>query len=275
MSAWFETLIVFLIAVSGIFFGIIFSRFRSPHWLWGYFISVVLIAILIVSRFSSFFAFEKPFCWLVAGRVRFVLFAVAVTMGLTSPLSRLPRKGQRVLTCVLMLFFVIWFSLLPFLMPALMKGRLLGLSTRMDLDGVCLQSTSYTCAPAAAVTALERLGFSASEGQLAVLSHTSPIAGTLPFCLSDALRSRYGPEGLECEYRHFDSIDELKKAGLTLAVVSDSFLFDHCVAVLEVSEKRVCFADPAFGKVLMSREQFQKIWRFSGITLKRNVASSM
>ncbi len=269
MSAWTETVFVLSIAFFGIFLGRLFSRLRNPYWMYGYFLSFVFMMILIGSRFSSFFIFGKPFCWIIAGRARYILFGLAVTVGLMSPLSRLPKRGQKILTCVLMGIFVIWFSVLPFLVPALIEKNLLNLPTRLDSDGVCLQSTDFTCGPAAAVTALGKMGFQASEGQLAVLSHTSPIAGTLPRCLFDALRSRYGTQGLQCQYRHFDSVEQLKSADVTLVVVKDSFLSDHCVAVLEVSGEKVYFADPAFGKVSMERADFERVWRFSGITLNR------
>ncbi len=269
MIAWIETIFVLAIAFFGIFLGRLFSRLRKPYWMYGYFLSIVFIAILICSRFSNFFVFEKPFCWVVAGRAKYVLFGLAVTVGLMSPLSRLPRRGQKILTCVLMGCFVIWFSVLPFLVPALIEKNLLNLPTRLDSDGVCLQSTDFTCGPAAAVTALGKLGFQATEGQLAVLSHTSPVAGTLQRCLSDALRGLYEQQGLQCQYRRFDSVEQLKSADITLVVVKSSFLTDHCVAVLEVSDKAVCIADPSFGKVSMERADFEKVWRFSGITLNR------
>ncbi len=237
--------------------------------MYGYFLSFVFMMILIGSRFSSFFIFGKPFCWIIAGRARYILFGLAVTVGLMSPLSRLPKRGQKILTCVLMGIFVIWFSVLPFFVPALIEKNLLNLPTRLDSDGVCLQSTDFTCGPAAAVTALGKMGFQASEGQLAVLAHTSPMAGTLQRCLSDALSGLYEQQGLQCRYRHFASVEQLKSAEVALVVIKGSFLTDHCVAVLEVSDQAVCIADPSFGKVSMERADFEKIWRFSGITLNR------
>jgi hypothetical protein len=139
---------------------------------------------------------------------------------------------------------VVWFSICPFLVPALIRGHLLNLSTRVDSTGLCYQTTNYTCAPAAAVTALRRLGLTAEEGEIAVLSRTSPVAGTLPWCLYKALKGRYGADGLECQYRQFDSVGQLKDASVTLAVVKDVFLSDHCVAVLDVSDRTVTVADP-------------------------------
>jgi hypothetical protein len=196
-------------------------------------------------------------------------------MGLTVPLSRLPRRCEKLLVCILMVVIVTWYSVLPFLVPALIKEHLSNIQTRLSANGICFQSTDYTCAPAAAVTALVRLGLSAEEGEIAVLSHTSPVAGTLPSCLSSALQNRYGEAGLKCQYRRFDSIDQLSRAGVTLAMVRDAFLIDHCIAVLEVSDRTITVADPVTGMRLMSHEQFEKIWRFSGIVLERDRTQSI
>jgi hypothetical protein len=87
---------------------------------------------------------------------------------------------------------------MPFLMPALMKDHLSNLQTKFDKNGICRQTTDYTCGPAAAVTALGKLGLRATEGELAVLSYSSPVTGTLPSCLSSALQDRFGAEGLSC-----------------------------------------------------------------------------
>jgi len=270
MNPWVETAGVVLIAVLGVFLGRVFSSLRKPYWLLGYFLPLILIAMLILVRCNNVLRFVQPFCWIAAGRVKFVILSLAVTMGLTVPLSRLPRKCERLLVCILMAVVVTWFSVLPFLVPALIKNHLSNIKTRLNSNGICLQSTNYTCGPAAAVTALGKLGLSAHEGEIAVLSHTSPVAGTLPACLSSALQRRYGPVGLRCRYRRFDSIKQLRNAGLTLAMVRDEFLLDHCLAVLEVSDSTITVADPLAGTELMSHEQFEKIWRFSGIVLERD-----
>ncbi len=275
MNPWLETIGVIQIALLGIFLGRVFSGLRKPYWTLGYFLPSLLIAMLVLARYNNALPFVPPFSWITAGRVRFVILALAVTMGLTTPLSRLPRKCERLIIGVLMVVVVTWFSILPFLVPALIKNELSNLKTTVNSNGLCFQTTAYTCGPAAAVTALGKLGLSASEGEIAVLSHSSPVAGTLPACLRTALQNRYGADGLKCRYRHFDSIAQLRNAGITLAVVRDAFLSDHCVTVLEVSDRMVTIADPVFGRTLMSHEQFEKIWRFSGIVLKRDPTQSI
>ena len=275
MNPWLETTGVVLIAVFGVFAGRACSRFRKPYWVLGYILPSVLIAMLAMVRFNDALYFVPPFSWVAAGRVRFVVLSLAVSMGLTVPLSRLPYKFEKLIVCILMAGCVAWFSVLPCLVPALFIDHLSNLQTKFDKNGICRQTTDYTCGPAAAVTALRKLGLTANEGELAVLSYSSPVIGTLPACLSSALQDRYSAEGLNCRYRRFDSVAQLKNAGITLALVREAFLMDHCLAVLEVSDDAVTVADPVTGTRLMPYEQFEKIWRFCGIVLKRNPLQSI
>jgi len=275
MNPWLETAGVILIALFGVFVGRVFSGFRKPYWVLGYLLPAVLIAMLALVRFNGALYFVSPFSWIMAGRVRFVVLSLAVGMGLTVPLSRLPHKFEKLIVCLLMAIFVFWFSVLPFLVPALIKESLSNLRTQYDANGICLQTTNYTCGPAAAVTALAKLGLAAEEGEIAVLSYSSPVIGTLPACLSSALENRYGSEGLSCRYRRFDSIDQLRNAGITLAVIRNAFLLDHCIAVLKVSDDAITVADPVMGERLIPYKQFEKIWRFSGIVLHRDPIQSI
>jgi len=275
MNPWVETVGIVLIVLLGIFTGRVFSRFRKPYWMLGYVLSLVVIGVMVMSRYVNSLTFMPPLNWIVTSRAKFVILALVTTTGLTTPLSRLPHRFEKRTVCISMGMIVGWFSVLPFLVPALIRDSLANLETTIDATGICYQTTDYTCAPAAAVTALYKLGLAGDEGEIAVLSHTSPVAGTLPRCLYTALKNRYGTDGLICQYRHFDSISQLKDAGVTLAVVKDAFLSDHCVAVLEVSDGMVTIADPVWGRTLLSHKQFEKIWRFSGIVLKRDSMQSI
>jgi len=267
MDPWLETIGVVLVAVLGVFLGRVFSRFHKPYWILGYFLSFLLIAVLIISRYVDFIPFWAP---LTAGRAKFVILSLAIPMGLITLLSHLRRKSERFIVCTLAAVLVAGFTVSPFLLGALAREHLRNLETNITPDGICFQTSDYTCGPAAAVTALGKLGLQASEAELAVLSHSTPIVGTLPWSLCTALQDRYSPDGLKCRYQRFDSAVQLKNAGVTLAVVKDGFLRDHCVAVIEVSDQTMLIADPVWGKKVMSYEQFEKIWRFSGIVLNRD-----
>ncbi len=275
MSPWVGTASIVLVALLGICLGWMFSRLQRSYWLLGCSVPFVLIAMLILTRYNNSLHFVQPFSWVALGRARFIILSLAVSMGLTVPLSRLPYKFEKVIVCLLMAGFLTWSSALPLLVPALVKDHLLNLNTKFDGNGICRQTTDYTCGPAAAVTALGKLGLTAEEGELAVLSYSSPMTGTLPSCLSAAIENRYGADGLRCRYRHFDSVDQLKGAGVILAMVREAFLMDHCLTILNVSDDAVTVADPVTGTRLMPHGQFERIWRFSGIVLERDSVQSI
>jgi predicted double-glycine peptidase len=270
MGGWFEIAGVITAAFLGGFAGRLFSRLKNPHWGWGYCLPLMLAFLLLLITYAGLNASNPFFAWISSGRLRFVLIALSVTMGAMTLIGRLTNRFQKALLFVVMIGVVAWGALMPFAMPLIIKKNLAQLPTLIDADNVCFQSTPYTCGPAAAVTALGQLGIRAHEGELAILSHTSPIIGTMPWDLYKAIEDRYAADGVDCRFRHFDSISQLREAGVTLAVVRDAFLLDHCVAVIEVGENTVTIGDPVLGKTLMTHKDFQNIWRFYGIALKLN-----
>jgi hypothetical protein len=205
---------------------------------------------------------------MMIGRSRFVVFNCIATMLLSAPLTKLPQKRNRVMVCALIVVLT-GASIVPFMAPAFNRAYLARLQTRLDPDGVCRQSNDYTCAPAAAVTALRRLGFPAEEGELAILAHTSSLTGTEPDELASVLQKRYGADGLVAEYRTFKNLDALRKAGLTVAVLRFNALQDHCVTVLGVETNRVVVGDPLLGLVYVPVDEFESKWLSVGIVLKR------
>jgi hypothetical protein len=270
MGGWFETVAVLLIIVFAAFIGRWFSRLKTPHWSWGYAIALSLIAFLLISAHLRIRLSLPILAWATVGRARFVIIGIAVAMGSLTLIGRITKTIERVIVLTMTLGIIIWASIMPFLVPALIKTELTNLQTRLDPDNICVQSTNYTCGPAAAVTALRRFGLPAQEGELAILSHTSPVTGTLPWDLYKAIQNRYPGAGLDCRLRRFDSVNQLRDVDATLVVVNDSFLLDHCVVVLDVGDTFITIADPAVGCYKMSHKSFKNIWRFYGITLKRN-----
>jgi predicted double-glycine peptidase len=270
MGGWFETAGVILIVVLGAIIGRICSRLRHPHWGWGYFVPLSLILFLIFTGHPGLKVTLPVLAWATAGRARFVIIGFAVTMGCFTLIGRLKKRLEKAVVCAVMLAIVAWVSVMPFAVPALIKNDLRALKTKIDDDNLCFQSTDFTCGPAAAVTALRRLGLTAQEGEIAVLAHTSPAVGTLPWSLYKAIKNQYTAQGIDCELRRFDSVNQLSEADATLAVVKDAFLVDHCVAVLEVDKDYVTIADPVLGRQKLSHKAFETMWRFYGITLKQN-----
>lgn len=236
----------------------------------GYFVPLaVVVSIGLPNWFESLF-FRAPFSWVTAGRREFALAGILTPWLLTTPLPKLARPLTRRLVVLLTITVVLVMTVGTFLGPALIHRQMLSLATKVDEQGVCLQSNGFNCGPASAVTLLRRLGLPAEEGELAILAHTSPISGTPPDVLAAALNQHYGRRGLKAEYRLFDSIENLKHAGSVLAVIKFAFLVDHYVAVLEVRDQEVVVGDPLSGRVVWTHQEFAEKWRRSGVVLTRD-----
>ena len=82
---------------------------------------------------------------MLLGRTKFAIFGFVTSMLLTTPLSRLPQKRDRVVVGLLMLVLSAFVSVWPFLAPAFNQRELAALVTKMDSDGVGFQTTGYTC----------------------------------------------------------------------------------------------------------------------------------
>jgi predicted double-glycine peptidase len=269
MNLWLAALVALLCALAGVALGLWFSRLRSPYWTIGYFIPLVLVLVYALAYHIPAIMFAPPFSWMMMGIKKFAVFGFITTMVLTTPLSRVPQKRVRILILMLMALMVFFMAILPFVAPMINREQLSRLHTNIDKNGICMQTTDYTCGPASAVTALRKLGLPAEEGRIAILSCTSFQEGTPEDMLADALNQEYAAQGLSAKCRVFKSVVELKQVGLTLAVVKYGFLVDHWVTVLEVTDSEVVIGDPLGGLDRLSYQDFAKKWRFVGIVLQR------
>ena len=269
MNLWLEAIAAASFAFAGVLLGYFFSRLPKPYWAFGYFIPLALVLTYGIAIHFPALSFTPPISWMMMGRKKFAILGFIAAMILTTPLSRLPLKRDRIVISVLMAIIIFFMSVWPFLAPAFNRKQLAQLQTRINAVGVCLQNTDYNCGPASAVTALRKLGLPAEEGQIAILSCTSSMTGTPPDILAEALKNKYGKDGLTAEYRSFKNISELRQAGLTLAIVKFEFMVDHYVTVLEVTDSEVVVGDPLNGLDRMSYDDFLKKWRYVGVVLKR------
>jgi hypothetical protein len=261
-----QTAGVILLAVSGVLIGRRFWRVRSRAWIVAYAVPFLVVAAIAVPRWVLRAEQVPPFKWLMAGRTEFAVMAIACTMLLTTPMSRLRKRGQRRSVAILMVVFTVYFSVLPFLMPAFEYSRLAGLETILDGDGVCIQSTQYNCGPAAAVTVLRRIGVPAKEGELALRSHTTRFTGAQMDSLCNAIRKNHG---IPCRIVYCRDVSELQDETPFAAIVKFSFLIDHYVAVLSVTETEVTIGDPLAGLRTCTPEEFEKEWRRCAIVIDK------
>lgn len=269
MNPRLETLGVTVLSAAGVWLGGWFSRQRPPWWALGYLIPLAFVVCVGLTRWNAAFEFVPPISFLVAGRREFVLTGAMIGLLFGTVVPRLPRARDRVVVYALTGIAIATQGIWPFLAPAFRQAKFAALQTHFDAAGVCLQTTQVTCGPAAAVTALRQYGVTAEEGELALAARTSDYWGTPADLLADAVNERFGARGIGAEYRAFRSADELKSAGLTLAVVKLTWLIDHWVTVFEVTPERVVVGDPLEGRVEWTRAEFERRWRHCGVVIRQ------
>jgi len=266
---YLKTIGVLALAAAGAVVGLRAGRWKKPWWLVAYVVPLTLILAIVLARRFPRLEFLAPTAWLMAGRTEFIAFGVAVPVLFGTVVPKLRHKRERLLLWLLVCMYVIAQSALPFLLPAFTRGTLAAIEMTIDRDGVCLQSTGYTCGAASAVTALRQLGIEANEGELAILSHTSRM-GTAPDLLCAAINRRFAGQGVRAECRWFGSIGDLRGKEPVMAAVRYRFLIDHFVTVLRVTDSEVVIGDPLVGRESLSYDEFANRWRRYGIMLTRS-----
>jgi len=258
IRAVLETLGVVLVAAAGVGVGRWCSKRGRAIWWAGYVVPLTLALALGVPRWIPQIEWIPPFSWVMADRTEFVVMALVCTVLLSVCLPKLPHRREKILVAIFMTAFVARYCALPFILPAMNHGELSRLETTIDDDNICRQSTSYTCGPAAAVTALERLGVHADEGPLAIAAYTNWASGTPMDSLCTAIEARYGRA---CRPAHFSSLADLRGREPVIAVIKFAFMVDHYITVLAVNDDEVIIGDPLKGRKSMTHEEFLDQWR--------------
>lgn len=134
-------------------------------------------------------------------------------------------------------------------------------------NGVCLQSTNYTCVAASLVTLLRAYGVPATETEMARLSRTEINYGTTDTRAVHALEEKLARRDVEIRYETMD-YDRLRQADKPCLVSTKfSYFISHMVPVLEADENRVVLGDPLTGRRTLSVADFKEIWSDRGIYL--------
>jgi hypothetical protein len=265
----FDVWVALVVAVGGGSLGWASSRLPGRTWWLGYGAPLLILVAFSVLIRRPEWTVNPMLSWIWLGRWRLALVAGMVSMIFSTLMPRLPLARERRALGVLVVVSVLYFSVWPSLAVARSRAYLASLVTRWGPGEICMQSTDYTCGPAAAVTALRRLGFEAGEGELAVEAGTSPATGTPADVMAHVLNHRFGGQGLRADLRRFRAVEDLRLAGLTLVVVKFGWWVDHWLVVLEVTDREVVVADPSSGRVRMTYDEFRERWRFIGVTLRR------
>ncbi|MBI2920498.1 MAG: hypothetical protein HYY18_05380 [Planctomycetes bacterium] len=130
-----------------------------------------------------------------------------------------------------------------------------------NADGICPQTTDYTCGAAAAATLVSRLGARATEREMAALCGTNAFTGTDEFGVAAGLRAKLTGTGRRVDVVGADWEGLLRAPKPAAATIRYSPTVDHWVVVLDARPDRVLIADPVRGREDWTRQKFESRWR--------------
>ncbi len=180
--------------------------------------------------------------------------AVLMAFAMAGRLEGVRMRRAIVVALILIAPLFIWETVSVCLRPSY------AMPARFDENEVCLQSTSHSCGPAAAVTLLHSMGKSVSEGEMANLTLLRPGQGVTALELTRGLnvvlrsggwRARIDRlDEQELGWQHRPFMAELRKPGGRF----------HCVVVRQVNSDSVVVADPAYGEKVVDMAEFLGEW---------------
>jgi hypothetical protein len=109
----------------------------------------------------------------------------------------------------------------------------------------------------------------AEEGELGVLAKSSRHAGTSPDELAAAVNRRFAQDGIRSAASKQKTLDELRISLPALTVIHWQSILYHWVAVLDVNDTTIRFADPLSGLCELSRGEFEERWEHESVRIWR------
>lgn len=249
-------------AIAGTYFS------KKKYWMGVFGIAFVFfLAILCINRIPSLH-YHLPVSWFFKGHRESLMFSILLPVMFGTLIPQLKAPRQRLMVWGLAVVGTGYVGIVPVVEGIVVRTQLEGLETWRE-DGICLQTTGFTCGPASAVTALECHGIKAEESELAIAAYTTPSWGTSNRDLADAIEKLYGRQGIRCRIERFDSIEQLRGICPVIATVEYRFMVDHYITVLDIEDDVVLVGDPLKGQDRLSYEAFEEKWRRVGIIVKR------
>jgi predicted double-glycine peptidase len=151
---------------------------------------------------------------------------------------------------------------------AILMGRPHELTGRVNLKGVCHQTSGYSCSAASAVNLLHRYGVGATEREMAELCVTraggSRWTGTTDSGLMRGLRIKL--EGRGTPRITLPAYDSIPTPSLVAIQLNEQL--SHSIMVVAVAPDHVNVVDPLYGTGTIPREQFERGWKKSAIHLE-------
>lgn len=137
-------------------------------------------------------------------------------------------------------------------------------------NGVCIQTTDYTCGAAAAAMLLHAHGVPASEAEMALICRTNAFTGTDVYAVAVGLRQKLAGSDREVRVVGADWAALAARRGPSLATIRFGLLVDHWVMIQELRGDAAVVLDPTRESArIIPREEFLSIWRGWLVTADR------
>ncbi len=178
--------------------------------------------------------------------------AFMLIVGIAWSMSRLPRQRKVTLAAALLggVYFLhggLW--MLQTTPTASFGGNM--------QDGVVMQTQDYSCVAAACATALNDLGLTATEAQMAELTQTRPGTGATLIRALEGLENRLAGSGFQARLVEptYQQLMATRPPVLTPLRFETTML--HMVVLRRVNEHGVLIADPTNGEIWFDRPEFE------------------
>ena len=151
----------------------------------------------------------------------------------------------------------ILFVAVPFIKPILLPVTFGARWANRWEEGVCLQNTPSTCGPASLATILAAYHVKRSEREIARASYSCASGTEIWYLMRYARR-----QGMQVEVAHHAHLQQVR----TPAIIGTSIGggAGHFIVLLGNGDGRYLIADPLIGRDLVTEEQFQQKYDFTG-----------
>ncbi|MEQ9001775.1 MAG: hypothetical protein RID53_35385 [Coleofasciculus sp. B1-GNL1-01] len=190
-----------------------------------------------------------------------ILALGCLTLGLVVSIELSEQRSRRQLR---LLVGVVVGMMLPLMIILYYTLPITGMASEpLVIEGVVLQTTSHTCAPASIATLARLVGLdpNLSERDVVQLTHTTR-KGTYTLGSIRAMEKL----GLAPNYQWGLTIDDLiavdQPAVLTVKEPVDGVIFNHAIALLSVDAKAqtVTVGNPLYGRQILTFDQMKGYW---------------
>ncbi|GAB4307797.1 MAG: hypothetical protein Kow0019_03770 [Methanobacteriaceae archaeon] len=132
------------------------------------------------------------------------------------------------------------------------------ISKSKNFKGIVMQSKPYTCGPAALATALNNIGIISTEDEISKLAGTDHTGTSMYGLLKAAKIKGVKAAGMRI------SIDKLRTNNIVFLTINGC---SHYSVIIKIIQKKVILADPALGKIKLTKNQFEEIYSGKALIL--------